>query len=150
MTISEYRKNLKEDRRNSKGMNHIKYYFFSDGYKVVSSYRKCQLFRSLSQTNALLKPIEALLRYNYRNLCRRMGIDMPSSTVIGPGFVLYHTHGVAINGDCIIGKNVEIGANVVLGTRRGKCPVIEDNVSIGAGAIIIGETVRKLGHDQPL
>lgn len=47
--------------------------------------------------------------------------------------------GVIINSNSIIGDYVKIGANVCIGGRSGlQPPIVEDNVEIGVGALILG------------
>lgn len=72
-----------------------------------------------------------------------MGIELPASTEVGPGLRLRHGIGVVVNPATRIGANVMIRQHVTLGNRRSKddCPVIEDDVEIGAGAVIIGPIV---------
>src|SRR5690625_4178460 len=69
-----------------------------------------------------------------------MGIELPASTEIGPGLRLRHGVGIVINPATRIGADVMIRQHVTLGNRltRDDCPVIEDHVEIGAGAVIIG------------
>lgn len=69
-----------------------------------------------------------------------MGIEMPLSTRIGPGLRLRHGFGVVINPASVIGANVMIRQGVTLGNRTSAtdCPVIEDDVEIGVGAVVIG------------
>lgn len=69
-----------------------------------------------------------------------MGIELPASTEIGPGLRLRHGVGVVVNPATRIGADVMIRQHVTLGNRRthDDCPVIEDHVEIGAGAVIIG------------
>lgn len=67
--------------------------------------------------------------------------DIMPGLRIGDGCIFPHRGlGVVINPDCVIGNNVRIGANVVIGGSSGNpvCPKIEDNVVIGAGALIFG------------
>lgn len=71
-------------------------------------------------------------------------VEVPARAEIGPGFVLPHPMGVII-GSARIGRNVTIFQNVTLGAR---CfdgtydlttrPVIEDDVIVGAGAVVLG------------
>lgn len=70
-----------------------------------------------------------------------IGIELPCSTQIGPGIRLIHCVGTVINPHVVLGKNVVIRHGVTIGNRRDDydCPVIGDNVQIGAGSIIIGQ-----------
>ncbi|CCW10914.1 MULTISPECIES: serine O-acetyltransferase [Rhodococcus] len=70
-----------------------------------------------------------------------LGIEIPWKTKIGPNFVVYHGIGIVINDGTIIGRGVTLRHNVTLGTKThgGPAPRIEDDVEIGASAIIIGD-----------
>jgi len=82
-------------------------------------------------------------------------IDIHPGARIGESFFIDHGTGVVIGETCIIGKNVKIYQGVSLGAistkggqrLRGKQrhPIIEDDVTIYAGAVILGgQTV--IGH----
>ena len=53
---------------------------------------------------------------------------------------MYHGQSLIINRQTIIGKNVTIRHNTTIGNAKegGKCPVIGDNVNIGANTVVIG------------
>lgn len=74
--------------------------------------------------------------------------DIPPKTEIGEGSFFSHSGlGVVVNGDSKIGKNCRILQNVTIGGRGDHgVPVIEDNVTIGACACIIGGVT--VGHDS--
>ena len=63
----------------------------------------------------------------------------PETTIMGKPDLKHDWHGIHINRNAIIGKNVQICSNVVIGTRGGGSPVIGNNVYIGANSVIIGE-----------
>lgn len=67
--------------------------------------------------------------------------DIPYPTIIGKNVQFPHYGlGVVINPDAKIGDNCKIGQNVTIGGRgKAECPVIGDNVVIGAGALILGD-----------
>lgn len=69
-----------------------------------------------------------------------LGVELPASTEIGPGLRLRHGVGVVVNPATKIGRGVMIRQHVTLGNRRSSsdCPIIEDDVEIGVGAVIIG------------
>lgn len=69
-----------------------------------------------------------------------MGIELPVSTKVGPGLRLRHGVGIVVNPASQIGANVMIRQGVTLGNRKtaNDCPIIEDGVEIGVGAVIIG------------
>ena len=74
--------------------------------------------------------------------------DIPPKTEIGEGTFFSHSGlGVVINGASKIGKNCRILQNVTIGGRGSHgVPVIEDNVTIGACACVIGGIT--VGHDS--
>lgn len=71
------------------------------------------------------------------------GIELPLQTKIGRRLVIGHQNGIVIargaviGDDCLIRQNVTIGAAV----ESGRSPRIGHCVSIGAGAVIIGDIV---------
>ena len=69
-----------------------------------------------------------------------LGIDIPDTTYIGNGFVVYHGMGLVVNDKVKIGRNVTLRHNTTIGNAKtgGVCPIIEDNVNVGANCVIIG------------
>jgi serine O-acetyltransferase len=72
------------------------------------------------------------------------GIEVPSRLEIGPGLVIMHTQGTIL-GAARIGSNVTIFQQVTLGAKiadfeydLAKRPVVEDGVTITAGAKVLG------------
>lgn len=64
---------------------------------------------------------------------------------IGPGFLIAHVGGIVIGGSTKIGANCDIRQNVTFGGNFKKTdengrdqPSVDDNVSVGAGAVIVG------------
>ena len=70
------------------------------------------------------------------------GADIHPGATIGKGFFIDHATGVVIGETTIIGENVSMFQGVTLGgvsTSTGKRhPTIGNNVTIGAGAIVLG------------
>jgi len=94
-----------------------------------------------SSRNPLLVPFAKVSRVVYRlAIDWVLGVEIPWTTSIGPGLQIFHGHGIVVNAHTVIGSNVQIRQHVTLGARRSDddCPVIEDDVVIGVGAIIIG------------
>lgn len=54
--------------------------------------------------------------------------------------------GIVINPNTKLGNNINIQHAVTIGAKAGRAPVIEDNVTIGAKATIIGPIT--IGHDS--
>ncbi|WP_316746880.1 serine acetyltransferase [Pedobacter gandavensis] len=81
-------------------------------------------------------------RFMLRRYTYKYGIQIPISTIIGDGFYIGHFGNIVINKNAVIGRNCNIAQGVTIGqVNRGKlmgCPVIGDNVWIGANAVIVG------------
>lgn len=72
------------------------------------------------------------------------GIEVPPRLEIGPGLIIPHTNGIIL-GAAVIGANATIYQQVTLGAKIADWaydpsvrPVVEDDVTITAGAKIIG------------
>jgi len=83
-----------------------------------------------------------LARYLSERAKRRTGIEIHPGATIGKSFFIDHGTGVVIGETTIIKDNVMLYHAVTLGgtgKEKGKRhPTIEDNVTIGAGSIILG------------
>ncbi len=68
-------------------------------------------------------------------------IDIPDSTKIGEGLMVFHGMGLVVHGNCKIGNNVVIRHNTTIGQKKanGAVPVIGNGVDIGAHSIILGD-----------
>lgn len=64
--------------------------------------------------------------------------SMRLSRHIGPGFCPVHSYSTIINGGARIGKNCTLFHCVTIGRGKGGVPTLGDNVSIGAGSILVG------------
>lgn len=78
-----------------------------------------------------------------------LGCDIKCNTIIGEGFEIFHSaHGSVVSPTTIIGRNVSLRQNTTIGAKgfngAEKSPVIEDNVTIGPNACIIGNIT--IGH----
>ena len=82
--------------------------------------------------------VKQLLRWQYRRVCRRYCVDLPETTQIGKGLIIYHCYGLVVNGKSIIGDNVMLAHQITLADERGQAPVIGDRVRIAPGAKVIG------------
>lgn len=73
-------------------------------------------------------------------LAEKIGVEIATMN-IGKGLLIYHSQGTVINGKAIIGENCRLHGNICIGNggeNDKKAPVIGNNVTIGAGAKIIG------------
>ncbi|MDR3572037.1 MAG: serine acetyltransferase [Candidatus Pacebacteria bacterium] len=68
-------------------------------------------------------------------------VSLPPSVKVGRNVTFgYQGLGIVVHSRAVIGNNVRISPNVVIGGRGGPgVPVIEDDVLIGAGACILGQ-----------
>jgi serine O-acetyltransferase len=68
------------------------------------------------------------------------GVTLPRETTVGRGLRIFHRGKVVINGAAVIGRNCSLVHGVTIGNRvpDGPCPVIGDDVEIGAYAQILG------------
>lgn len=73
-------------------------------------------------------------------------ISTPSHR-IGGGLYIGHGWGTVINAERI-GKNCLVGQNVTIGSRNRKEAVLEDNVSVWAHAVVLGDIT--IGHDSQI
>jgi putative colanic acid biosynthesis acetyltransferase WcaB len=69
-----------------------------------------------------------------------LGIELPAGTPVGPGLRLRHGVGLVVNPHATIGAGVMLRHGVTIGNRRSTtdCPVIEDEVELGVGVVVIG------------
>lgn len=68
------------------------------------------------------------------------GISLPKEAEIGPGLRIWHFGGIFVNPATVIGANCTLRQGVTLGNRfeAGPCPVLEDDVELGAYAQVLG------------
>lgn len=78
-----------------------------------------------------LKATRFLMKHIASDIRKRL----PASTTLN------HPTGVVVAAGCEIGENVQIQQNVTIGVRHGPddYPVIEDDVTISAGAAVLGD-----------
>jgi putative colanic acid biosynthesis acetyltransferase WcaB len=108
------------------------------GIFFICAFRICHFFTKSKVLKFFGFPIRILYKLIVQWL---LGIDIDDSTKIGLGFIVFHGQSLVINNNTIIGKNVTIRHNTTIGNAKegGNCPVIGDNVSIGANSVIIGD-----------
>lgn len=68
------------------------------------------------------------------------GIDIPRGAKFGPGLLIHHFGGIIINPECEVGANCTMRHGVTLGSNKdgGAPPVLEDDVTLGAYAQVLG------------
>ena len=108
------------------------------GRFVLAFFRLCQVIRRQPEPVWMLGiPVLAL----YVGLVHWvMGIELDYQTQVGPGLRLYHGVGLVVHRSSVIGANCTLRHGVTLGWQRENegCPVLEDGVEVGVGAILLG------------
>lgn len=89
------------------------------------------------------------IKWIKRHYSFKYGIQIPGNTQIGKGFYIGHFGTIVVNGNAIIGDNVNLSQGVTIGqANRGRnigSPIIGNEVYIGPGAKIIGNV--KIGNN---
>ena len=70
-----------------------------------------------------------------------IGVEIPKNLKTGKNFMIYHPIGIVINPGVVFGDNCKIRQNTTIGNKTGgtgECPLIGNNVDIGANCVIIG------------
>ena len=72
-------------------------------------------------------------------------VELRASTQVGTGLRIEHGYSLVINDRTIIGRNVHLRHCVTIGCvkmpdgSQGPCPIIGDNVEVGANSVILGD-----------
>lgn len=117
----------------------VKHYLFTPGFHYTVLMRTCGYLKMKPAMAFGLYPlVKALLlrsRYKY-------GIAIPEYTLVGPGFFINRFGGIYVNGDAVIGRNVNYTHGGMLGQLnrgpRAGNPVVGDRVLLASGAKVIG------------
>jgi putative colanic acid biosynthesis acetyltransferase WcaB len=76
-----------------------------------------------------------------------LGIELTYTIKIGKNLRLYHGQSLVVNGHSIIGSNCTLRQSTTIGDKvnidgsLSSCPIIGDNVDIGANVCIIGDVI---------
>ncbi|MGY2134520.1 serine acetyltransferase [Hymenobacter sp. HD11105] len=70
-----------------------------------------------------------------------LGVELPWDTRVGPGLRIFHGQTLVVHKHTIIGQNCTLRHSTTIGNAKagGRCPVIGDNVEVGANVCIIGD-----------
>lgn len=117
----------------------VKHWLVTPQFKCTTWTRVCGYLRR----QPLLKPVVYPVAKAYLlRLRHKYGVVIADYADLGPGLYLTRFGGVYLNGDTVIGKNVNISPMVLLGqTNRGKrmgSPVIGDRVFLAPGCKVVG------------
>lgn len=99
------------------------------------------LNRFINETPTFLFFVRWIAKVFYNGMVFKYGIDLPLKLKFGENLRIFHFGGVIINPNVIIGDNCVIMQGVTIGNnfKNDKCPTIQNNVFIGAGAKVIGD-----------
>ena len=121
--------------KNPDFLQFLKALFLNPSFKAVYCYRLSSKFFPHGGLRRLLA------RMLWRHSFKSCGCDIRPYCTIGDNLRLPHPIGVVVGADCVIGNDVTMYQNVTLGMRdgdRGGFPVINNGVTIYAGACVIG------------
>ena len=103
--------------------------------KYLLVLRKCSCAKN--------KVTRTIYRWKLKKLQEKTSIQIPYTTKIGEGFYIGHFGRLIINGEAVLGKNINIATGITIGqeSRGGRqgVPTIADNVWIGTNAVIVGK-----------
>lgn len=81
------------------------------------------------------------LRYRFFKAQEKLGFDIMGLNIFGPGLMIAHRGSLIVHQNVKVGANCTIASSISIGINRfndPKVPIIGDNVTISAGARIIG------------
>jgi serine O-acetyltransferase len=104
---------------------------------TTDSFQLLALVRLRERARALHIPgVNHVLR---RAMTAVYGLEIGNAVTLGYGVEFVHPIGVVVGGDAKIGNRVKfMGSNTVGTAKENGHPVIEDDVTIGAGARVLG------------
>ena len=119
--------------------NNTKGLIFLITFKLSNFFTKNQIFKIIGF------PIRIMYKIIIQWL---LGIDINDTLRFGENFQVFHGQGLVIHSSTQIGNNVTVRQNTTIGVAKdgGKCPIIMDNVDIGANSVIIGDII--VGHNS--
>lgn len=110
---------------------------YNMGLKYIIVFRKANYYY---HKKGFLK---TFYRFKLRWMGLKLGFQVHPATQIGDGFYLGHIGNTVVNPKAVLGRNATLEQSVTIGMDfRGKrkgCPVIGDNVFIGANAVVVGK-----------
>lgn len=128
---------IKEDMRANGGEKWNLY--SAEIKKYLRTMRKCEYLSR--KENFFDKLHYYFLKFKFHKLGIKLGFELPLNHHIGSGIRIDHWGFLAINYGAKIGKNCHIYGDVTIGVKDENgsgAPILGDNVTIGAGARILG------------
>ena len=145
--VGEIRRDLRSARERdpaARGVGSIEMLATWPGVQALLAHRVAHAFHEVR-----MPMLPRLIAYSARTLT---GIEIHPAATIGDGFYIDHGSGVVVGETAEIGENVTLYQGVTLGGTGfaiGKRhPTIEDNVTIGSGAKLLGPIT--IGHGSKI
>lgn len=111
------------------------------GFRALAVHR-FGVWRMGVRSKLLRAPLSLLYRALFRRCRNVYGIELPYSVSVGRGVIIEHQGGIVVHGASMIGDRCILRQNCTLGVRRldalDDAPILEDGVSLGAGAVVLG------------
>lgn len=108
-------------------------------FRPIFSYRVGRALMTLPRLPRIaLLPI---IRLIHRFFCAQAVMELPLIANIGPGLLIFHSYGIIINSGATVGSNATLLHQVTIGGTKKGIPRIGDNVTLAAGAMVLGPVV---------
>ena len=113
--------------------------FFKITLKALFSTNHCFRYLFWLRLSANLRG--GVARFIHYRLSIKYNIQIPIRTKIGYGLYIGHGVGIVINGDTVIGNNVNLSQFLSIGTNHKTPAIIGDNVYIGPNVCIVENVI---------
>ena len=111
------------------------------GFRTLAVHR-FGVWRMTVRPKLLRAPLSLIYRALFRRCRNVYGIELPWSVKVGRGVIIEHQGGIVVHGASVIGDRCILRQGCTLGLRRlddlTAAPVLEDDVQLGAGAVLLG------------
>ena len=102
-------------------------------YKAVKIHK---LYREAKDTNNRVKKVFCSFKAN--RISSKYNLELYGK--FGKNLRIWHGN-IIINGSAKLGDNISLHGNNCIGEKKGKAPIIGNNVDIGYGSVILGDVV---------
>lgn len=111
------------------------------GFRTVAVHR-FGVWRLGISAKLFRAPMTLLYRWAFRRCRNVYGIELPYTVKLGRRVIIEHQGGIVVHGNTEIGNDCIIRQGCTLGIRSladlTAAPVLEDGVSLGANAVVLG------------